>query len=123
MCAKLQKQKHELGQWNYIWYTVRPKTWSARGRHGQATSLKHVPAKHLSAGPQIRLKYGPSTTRLLNSILIKIILQMLFLHNQYMTQVIIVQICIIDNEKLFVKSKNKVIIKQDAFYNSLKRLN
>ena len=35
-----------------------------------------------------------------------------------MSQVIIEHISIFDNEKSFITSKNKVLIKQDAFYNS-----
>ena len=76
-------------------HTGWPKT---RPEPGPAASLNYGPAKHLPAGLQIGLKYGPDTARPLNAILIKNNVSVVVSAQQNMTQVIIEQICIVDNE-------------------------
>ena len=76
--------------------TGRPKT---RPEAGPAASLNYGPAQHLPAGLQIGLKYGPDTARPLNAILIKNNFSVVVSAQQNMTQVIIEEICIIDNDK------------------------
>ena len=68
-------------------------------RPGPTASLNYGPAQHLSAGLQIDLKYDPDTDRPLNAMLIKNNVSNVVSAQQYMTQVIIEQICIIDNDK------------------------
>ena len=75
--------------------TGRPKT---RPEAGPVASLNYGPAQHLPAGLQIGLKYGRNTARPLNAILIKNNVSVVSAQ-QNMTQVIIEQICIIDNDK------------------------
>ena len=76
--------------------TGRPKT---QPEAGPAASLNYGPAKYLPAGLQIGLKYGPDTARPLNAILIKNNVSGVVSAQPNMTQVIIEQICIIDNDK------------------------
>ena len=71
----------------------------ACGYHVAAASLNYGPAQHLLAGLQIGQKYGPDTTRPLNAILTKNYVSGVVSAQQNMTQVIIEQICIIDNYK------------------------
>ena len=68
-------------------------------RPGPAASLNYGPAQHLPAGLQIGLKYDPDTVRPLNAILIKNNVSVVVSAQQNMTQIIIEQICIIDNDK------------------------
>ena len=76
--------------------TGRPKT---RPKTRPGASLNCGPAQHLPAGLQIGLRYGPDTARQLNAILIKNNVSDVVSAQQNMTQVIIEQICIIDNDK------------------------
>ena len=76
--------------------TGRPKT---QPEAGPSSSLNYGPAQQLPAGLQIDLKYGPDTARPLNAILINNNVFGVVSAQQNMTQVIIEQICIIDNDK------------------------
>ena len=85
--------------WDIEGCAYRPAKIPAGGRPGPAASLNYGPAQHLPAGLQIGIKYDPDTVRNLNAILIKSNVSGVVSAQQTMLQVIIEQICIIDNDK------------------------
>ena len=68
-----------------------------QARPGRKPKLR--PGPTFAGGLQIGLKYGPDTARPLNTILIKNNVSVVISAQQNMTQEIIEQICIIDNDK------------------------